>query len=83
MYRVYQNQGQGPITLRVTTLDRFYNFAINEKILSHFFSRTVRITKLKPGAHMGSGLMYCVYQNQGQKSITLGVKSLNRFYNLP
>ena len=25
MYHVYQNQGEGPITLRVTFLDRFYN----------------------------------------------------------
>ena len=36
MYREYQNQGQGPITLRVTSIDRFYNFAINESFLSHF-----------------------------------------------
>ena len=36
MYHVYQNQGQGLITLRVTSLDMFCNFAINEKILSHF-----------------------------------------------
>ena len=26
MYLVYQNQGQGPIIRRVTSLDRFYNF---------------------------------------------------------
>ena len=32
---VYQNQGQGPITFRVTPLDRFNNFAINKK-MSHF-----------------------------------------------
>ena len=25
MYRLYQNQGQGPITLRVTSLDMVYN----------------------------------------------------------
>ena len=36
MYHVYQNEGPGLITLRVTSLDRFYNFAINEKLLSHF-----------------------------------------------
>ena len=30
MYRVYHNQGHGPITLRITSLDRFYNFAISE-----------------------------------------------------
>ena len=47
------------------------------------FSRTVRVTKLKPGTHMDSGPMYCVYQNQGQELTTLRVKSLDRFYNLP
>ena len=43
MYCVYQNQGQELITLRVTSLDRFY---INEKFVT-LFSRTVRVTKLK------------------------------------
>ena len=33
--------------------------------------------------HMDNGLMYCVYQNQGQELITLGVTSLDRFCNLP
>ena len=64
MYGVYLNQGQGPITLTVTSLDRFYNFAIREKFC-HLFSRTVRVTKLKTGTLMNSGLMYCVFQNQG------------------
>ena len=36
MYSVYQNQGQGLVTLRVPSLVRFYNFAINETFLSHF-----------------------------------------------
>ena len=36
MYSVYQNLGQEAITLRVTSLDRFYNFATNEKFLSYF-----------------------------------------------
>ena len=35
-YYFYQNLGQGLIIIRVTSLDRFYNFAINEKFLSHF-----------------------------------------------
>ena len=40
MYCVYQNQGQGPLTLGVTSLDRFYNLLLmknNEfKILEHY-----------------------------------------------
>ena len=63
----------GPITLGVTSLDRFYNFAISEKNFITFFSRTVRVTNLKPGSHMDSGLMYCVYKNQGQEPITFGI----------
>ena len=35
MYRVYPNQGKGAITLIVTSLDKFYDFAINETILPH------------------------------------------------
>ena len=41
------------------------------------------VKKLKPDTHMDSGLMYCVYWNQGQGPITFGVKSCGRFYNLP
>ena len=37
---------------------------------------------LKLGSHMDSGLMYCVYWNQGQGPITFGVQSHDRFYNL-
>ena len=33
VYRVYQNQDQGPITLRVIHLDRFYNLPLMKKIL--------------------------------------------------
>ena len=43
----------------------------------------MRGVKLKPGIHMDNRLMYSVYQNQGQGPITLGVISLDRFYNLP
>ena len=65
MYCVCQNQDQWHITLRVTSLDRFYNFATNENFRP-LFSRTVRVTKLKPGTHMDSGRMYSVYQNQAK-----------------
>ena len=30
LYRVYQKQGKGPITLGVTSLDRFLQISINE-----------------------------------------------------
>ena len=55
----------------------------SDKFFVTLFSRTVRATKMKLGTHIPSGLMYCVYQNQGQGPITLGVASLNRFYNVP
>ena len=47
------------------------------------FLRNYEIVKLKLGTHMDNGLMYPVYQNQPQELITLGVTSLDRFYNLP
>ena len=43
----------------------------------------MKVVKLKLGTRMDNGLMYRVYQKQGQELITLGVKSLDRFYNLP
>ena len=43
----------------------------------------MKAVKLKLGTHMDNGLMYKVYHNQGQGPITLGVTSLDRFYNLP
>ena len=84
MYCVYQDQGQGPITLRLE-VHLLIGFTIchSRKILVTFFQRTARVTKLKPGIQMDSGLMYCVYQSQGQGPITLGVTSLDRLYNLP
>ena len=44
MYCVYRSQGQGPIILGVTSLDRF--------------SGTIKTVKSKLGTHMGNGLMY-------------------------
>ena len=43
----------------------------------------MKAVKLKLGAHMDNGLMYRIYQSQGQELITFGVTSLDRFYNLP
>ena len=41
------------------------------KIIDTDFSGTMKAVKLKHGTHMDSGLMYFVYQNQGQGPITL------------
>ena len=43
----------------------------------------MKVVKLKLGTHMENGLMYRVYQNQGQEFIILRVTSLDKFYNLP
>ena len=44
------------------------------------FSGTMKAIKLKFDTLMDNGLLYPVYQNQGQGPIALGVKSLDRFY---
>ena len=82
MYRVYQNQGQEPITLGVTSLDRFYILPLMKSFRHTFFKncKGLPVTKLKPGTLMDSGF-YCIYQNQGQGSITFGI--IAWFYNLP
>ena len=82
MYCVYQNQGQGPIALGVTSLNTFYNLPLM-KNLHYRFLRNYESYKVKLGIHMESGLLYCVYQNQGQGPITLDVISLDRLFNLP
>ena len=43
----------------------------------------MKVVKLKLGTNMENGLMYRVYWNQGQRPITLGVTSFDRFYSLP
>ena len=43
----------------------------------------MKAVKLKLGTHMDSGMMYSVYLNQGQVSMTLRVASLDRLNNLP
>ena len=53
------------------------------KIFVIDFSGTMKAVKLKRSTHMDSGLMYCVYRNQSQRPITFGVKSHDKFYNLP
>ena len=94
LYSIYQNRGQGPITFGVKSHDRFtLQFAINEKLIGFtiYHQWNIFVTdfsgskalKLKLGTCMHSGLMYPVYQNQGQGPITLRVASLDRFYNLP
>ena len=70
MYRVYQNQGQGSITLGVTSLYRFYNLLLMKK-MSHFPKNCKVCTELILGTHMHSGLMCCVYRNQDQGLLEL------------
>ena len=50
MYRVYQNQGQGPITLCITFFDRFYDSPLM-KIFVTDFSESMTAEKLKLGTH--------------------------------
>ena len=62
MYLVYQNEGQGPITRTVSSLDRFYNLPLM-KSFCHTFLKNCKGYKVETGTHMDSGLMYFVYQN--------------------
>ena len=61
----HKNQGQWPITLGVTSLDRFYKFPLIKKNCYTFLKncKHVKVTKLKPGTHMERGLMYRVNRN--------------------
>ena len=70
MYCLYQNQGQ------LFELNPLIGFTILPVMKKNFtlFSRTVRVTPLKPSTNMDSELIYCVHQNQGKESITLGVE---------
>ena len=82
MYHVYWNQGQGPITLEVTSFHRLYNLPLMKIFITDFF-RNHESVKFKFGKYMDNGLMYLVYQSQGQELITLRVTSLDMFYHLP
>ena len=83
MYCVNWNQEQEPIALGFTSLDRFYNFPLMEENFITDFLGTVKAVKLKLGLHMDNGLIYCVYHNQGQGPITIGITSIDRLNNLP
>ena len=48
------------------------SFTINETFFTDFLGAT-KALKLKLSTYMDKGLMYHVYQNQGQGPITLGV----------
>ena len=71
LHRVYQNQGQGSIPPGVTSLDRFYNIPLVKNFVTDF-SGAGKAVKLKLSTHMDSGLIHCVYRNQGQEPITSG-----------
>ena len=59
MCSVYRNQGQGSVTLGVTSLDRFYNLLLM-KSFRHTFLKNCKGYKVKLGTYMDSGLIYCV-----------------------
>ena len=46
LYSVYQNQDQGPITLGVTSLDRFYKFPLM-KFFCHTFLKNCKGNKVE------------------------------------
>ena len=81
MYCLYQNQGQGLISLGVKSPDRFYNLLLMKKKIITDFSGTMKAIKLKFGVHLDSGLFIMYTRSQGP--ITLGVTPLDRFYNFP
>ena len=60
MYGVYQNQAAAAYSF----LYFFFLQYSNIKVLITLFSGTARPRKLKLGAHMDNGWMYCVFQNQ-------------------
>ena len=80
MYCVYQNQGQGPISLGVASIDRFYNFPLMKHFCRTFLKNYMGHNAEIWFTVVESGLMYRVYRNQGQGPITRGIKSLDRFY---
>ena len=53
-------RGQGPITLGVTSLSRFYNLPLMKTFVTDF-SGPIKVVMLKLGTHMNNGLMYRVY----------------------
>ena len=78
MYHVYQNQGQGPITLRVTSLDMFYNLPFMK--IFHTFLKNCKGYKVETWYTHGQWVDVSCILESGQGSITHGVKSLDRFY---
>ena len=61
MYCVYRNQAAAALQEQPLFLHFFFSLQFsNIKIFRH----TVRPRRLKLGTHVGSGWMYCVYQNK-------------------
>ena len=81
MYCVYRNRGQGSINLLLFELRPLIGVQILPflKIFISDFSGTMKARKLKVWINIDNGLLYGVYPNGGQGSITLGVRSLGRF----
>ena len=60
MYGVYQNQAAASYSFLYFVFLQYSNI----KVFVTLFSGTVRLRKLKLGAHMDNGWMYRVYQNR-------------------
>ena len=81
LYRKYRNQGEGLISLGVTSLE-VLQFTNNENFCYRFL-RNYESCKVETRYTNAQWADIRVYQNQGQGPITIGVKSLDRFYKFP
>ena len=69
MYRVYQNHAQGPLTLEVTSLDRFYNLPLM-KNLRHTFLKSCKGYKVEIWYTHGQWVDVLCKPESGQGLIT-------------
>ena len=77
LYHIYQNQGQGPITLGVTFLDRLYNLPLMKKFFPTFL-KNYKVNKVETWYIQGQWVdVLHIPEDQGP--ITHGFKSLHRF----
>ena len=79
MYSEYENQSHGPITLWITSLDRFYEFPLMKNVCRTFL-KTCKGDKIETWWQMERGLMYRVCRNQGKDPYLNEINTLDRFY---
>ena len=68
MYRIYQNQGQGPITLRISLLDTFYNLLLMKNFCCTFL-KNCKGNKVETWYTHGQWVDVLCFRNQGQGPI--------------